>query len=179
MCKGDRLIQDHINCSVTELASLKNYIHQVRGIINEYCEYVPEQISVEVSHHYGISQIEKFGCCLLNIINRSYCKKLIVMTKGQSHPTQYHNVKEETFRVLHGSLELILDGSLMNLYKGDEALVRSGVKHSFSAQSDCIIEELSTTSINEDSFYEDPKISSIDRSKRKTITNLHFDHFDK
>ena len=99
------------------------------------------------------------------------------MTQGQEHPTQFHNVKEETFRILYGELELNLDGESLILKKGDETLVRSSVKHSFKAKTDCIIEELSTTSIPEDSFYVDSNISNLKREDRKTNVNLHFDHF--
>ena len=101
------------------------------------------------------------------------------MTSGQTHPTQYHNVKEETFRILHGEVEIILNGEIKRLSRGEEALVRSGTKHSFKAITNSIIEELSTTSINSDSFYEDEKINKLERNERKTILNLHFDYYTK
>ena len=176
---GTRLTNDLIDFRHSNIRVLKNYIHKIRGIINEYAEYVPEDIEIELSHHYGIKDIETVGCCLINIINRSYCKKLIIMTEGQLHPTQHHEIKEETFRVLHGEIELILNGEKQILRRGQEALVRKGVKHSFKAIKNCIIEELSTTSINRDSFYEDSNINKLQREDRKTILNLHFDHFSK
>lgn len=176
---GTRLTNDLINLRHSNMRVLKNYIHKIRGIINEYAEYVPENIEIEVSHHNGIEEIEKVGCCLINIINRSYCKKLIIMTEGQLHPTQHHEIKEETFRVLHGEIELVLNGTKQILRRGQEALVRKGTKHSFKAIKDCIIEELSTTSINTDSFYEDSNINNSPREDRKSILNLHFDHFSK
>ncbi|MCR8538803.1 MAG: N-acetylneuraminate synthase family protein [Prochlorococcus marinus CUG1439] len=171
--EGLRLNRDLTLNSVSENVFLKNYIHKIRGLINEYCEYIPNEVEVEISHHYGIDKIFDYGCCIINIINRSYCKKLILMTKGQNHPTQYHLVKEETFRILHGEIELILDGNSRILKKGDEALVRSSIKHSFNAISDCIIEELSTTSIKEDSYYSDKKISDLPREHRKSIHSLN------
>ena len=101
------------------------------------------------------------------------------MTSGQMHPTQYHNVKEETFRILHGEVEIILNGEIKRLTRGDEALVRSGTKHSFKAITNLIIEEISTTSINSDSFYDDEKINKMERSERKTILNLYFTNYAK
>ncbi len=174
---GTRLTLDLVKQELSRERFLRDYVHKIRGIINQYGEYVPSDIQIEVSHHYGVEKVEKFGCCLLNVVNRSYCKKLIIMTQGQEHPTQFHNVKEETFRILYGELELNLDGESLILKKGDETLVRSSVKHSFKAKTDCIIEELSTTSIPEDSFYEDSNISNLKREDRKTNLNLHFDHF--
>ena len=67
------------------------------------------------------------------------------MTNGQTHPMQYHNVKEETFRILHGEVEITLDGEISHLYIGDELLVRYEQKHYFKAITDTLIEELSTT----------------------------------
>ncbi|ABB50400.1 N-acetylneuraminate synthase [Prochlorococcus marinus str. MIT 9312] len=179
LISGARLTYDKTQIQISKSISLKEYVHKIRGIINQYGEYVPDDVEIEVSHHYGIEKLNKYGCCLINIINRSYCKKLIIMTEGQNHPTQFHDVKEETFRVLHGELELILDGQKKIIKCGEEALVRSGVKHSFRAITDCIIEELSTTSIADDSIYEDTKINDLPRGKRKTLVNLHFDHFDE
>lgn len=176
---GTRLTSDLVKEKLSQNRFLRDYVHKIRGIINQYGEYVPAKVEIEVSHHYGLDQVDKFGCCLINVVNRSYCKKLIIMTKGQEHPIQHHNVKEETFRILHGELELNLDSKSTVLAKGDESLVRSGVKHSFKANTDCIIEELSTTSIPEDSYYEDLNIKALRREDRKTIVNLHFDHFEK
>ena len=176
---GTRLTNDLIELMHPDDLPLKNYVHKVRGILNQYAEYVPQEIEIEISHHYGLNKIEEFGCCLLNVINRKYCKKLIVMTEGQCHPKQYHIEKEETFRVLYGEIELILNDKSMVLKRGKEALVKAGVKHSFKANTNCIIEELSTTSKNTDSYYEDSIISQMPREKRKTIINLHFDHYQK
>ena len=37
---------------------LKDYVHRIRGIINEFGEYVPHNLSLEISHHYGLNKIE-------------------------------------------------------------------------------------------------------------------------
>tara|TARA_B100001989_G_C24550515_1_gene474205 strand:- start:2136 stop:3665 length:1530 start_codon:yes stop_codon:yes gene_type:complete len=176
---GSRLIKDLVDLNHPNERILKNYIHKIRGIINEYAEYIPDDINIEVSHHYGIKLIEKYGCCLINIINRNYCKKLIIMTNGQTHPTQHHDVKEETFRILFGEVEINLNGEIKRLYRGEEALIKAGTKHSFKAITNVVIEELSTTSLNSDSYYEDESINKLARSERKTILNLHFDYYKK
>ena len=116
--QGTRLTKDLVDISFATGIQLKNYIHKIRGIINECGEYVPDDVEVEVSHHKGIENIESVGCCLINIINRNYCKKLIIMTKGQFHPEQHHKVKEETFRVLYGELSLKIDEKTFTLKRG-------------------------------------------------------------
>ena len=172
---GERITKEKIFEKLNPKVLLKDYVHRIRGIINEYGEFVPHNAPLEISHHYGLKDIQNYGCCLITIVNRSYCKKLIVMTKGQMHPMQHHKVKEETFRVLHGKITLQLDNKKSRqLEMGDEALVEVGVKHSFKALSDCIIEEISTKSTSDDSYYEDQKINKMNREERKSFLNLHF-----
>ena len=46
---------------------------------------------------------------MITMVNREYCKKILICLPGQLHPQQYHLKKEETFNVLHGTLKLTLD----------------------------------------------------------------------
>ena len=52
---GTRLKKGSSKFKSSDEKILKNYIHKIRGIINEFAEYIPEDINIEVSHHYGIS----------------------------------------------------------------------------------------------------------------------------
>ena len=56
----------------------------------------PDQ-KFEISHHYGLKNFYKYGITMINVINHSYCKKLIIMLPGQKHPEQFHKKKEEMF----------------------------------------------------------------------------------
>ena len=49
---------------------------------------------------------------IINCINRTYCKKLIILLPGQKHPSHFHPRKEETFQVLSGLLDVYIDGRL-------------------------------------------------------------------
>jgi N-acetylneuraminate synthase len=104
-------------------------------------------------------------------VNRSYCKKLVIQTPGQRHPSHYHQRKEETFQILHGILEVDIDGRRRTLLPGDTLLVQQGVWHQFWTDTGVIFEEISTTHFNDDSFYEDKEINRLDRSQRKTVVN--------
>ena len=143
-------------------------MYTIRGILNEGGTNLSEKYALEISHHYGLENIKQTGCCIVNIVNRSYCKKFIVMSSGQTHPAQYHEIKEETFRVIYGKIELTINDKPTILCQGDEYLVRSRDIHSFKAITDCIIEELSTISIPADSYYLDPHINKLSRDERKT-----------
>ena len=83
------------------------------------------------------------------------------MAAGQEHPEQFHKVKEETFRVLNGTLQLAIDDTVRVLNEGDTMLIPIYAKHAFKALTDVVIEELSTTSSPEDFDYTDARISSM------------------
>ena len=127
------------------------------------------EFDLEFSHHTGIKNFLKTGAALITIVNRDYCKKIIVQIPGQVHPNHYHKRKEETYFVLHGDLEVNLNGSIKKLSSGDKLVVQPMVWHSFTTKTGVIFEELSTTHYNNDSFYQDPKINNMKRMERKTI----------
>ncbi len=81
----------------------------------------------------------------------------------------YHKVKEESFQILSGSLFLTLGTDTQELSEGEVATVERGVNHGFSSIKGCIFEEVSTTHVKNDSFYEDPEIAGKDLMERKTI----------
>jgi N-acetylneuraminate synthase len=113
-----------------------------------------------------MENFDQFGLTMLTVVNREYCKKLIVMLPGQTHPEQYHHKKEETFLVLHGAMTLWLDGVEQEARPGDVITVQRGVKHKFHTESGVVFEEISSTHHNDDSFYTD---AAIQRNKhRKT-----------
>ena len=149
--------------------SLDRYVQRIRGIATEAHVEIADDELLEISHHFGVSELWSYGCCIVNVLNRSYCKKLILMAEGQEHPEQFHRIKEETLRVLHGELELGLDGTVHQLAAGQSIVVEANARHNFRALTDTVLEELSTTSSPEDSYYTDPRISSLARTARKTM----------
>ena len=127
---------------------------------------------MEISHHEGIENFEKVGCFLLNIINKEYAKKILVMLPGQRHPAHKHYKKKESFIILFGTLKLIDKSKKYNLKVGDIVHLSKQGTHSFRAGKEgCIFEEISTTSFSNDSFYKDKKISKLSRDTRKTYIN--------
>ena len=71
--------------------------------------------------------------------------------------------------MLHGSMEVETDGNPVVLNPGDTLLIEPGVWHKFSTLDGVVFEELSTTDYNDDSYYSDPRISRVERAKRKTV----------
>jgi quercetin dioxygenase-like cupin family protein len=105
------------------------------------------------------------------VVNRAYCKKLLILFPGQLHPEQYHKKKEETFHVLHGTLQVRLNGQERLMRSGDVLTVERGVRHEFLSPEGCILEEISSTHFKNDSFYTD---ESINRNPYRKTLVTHF-----
>jgi N-acetylneuraminate synthase len=153
------------------LNSLFTSIHSIKAMLNEANIALNEEFQLEISHHYGLERFLEVGASIITCINRSYCKKLIVQLPGQRHPLHYHKRKEESFQVLHGVLEIEIEGRRRTLRAGDIQLVQQGVWHQFWTDTGVIFEEVSTTHFNDDSFYEDKTINRLTREERKTVVN--------
>jgi sialic acid synthase SpsE/mannose-6-phosphate isomerase-like protein (cupin superfamily) len=146
-------------------------VHTIKGMLNEARIALNTDFSAEFSHHYGVQRFAEFGATIIDCINRDYCKKLIIQMPGQRHPAHYHKRKEETFQVLWGVLEMEIEGRRRTLHPGDIQLVQQAVWHEFWTDTGAIVEEISTTHFNDDSFYADKEINRKERSERKTIVN--------
>ena len=108
----------------------------------------------------------KHGITMITVVNREYCKKLIVVLPGQKHPEQFHEKKEETFVILYGEIELTLDDETISCGIGDIITIRPGMKHAFKSEKGAVIEEISSTHYVDDSFYTDSSI--MQNKQRKT-----------
>ena len=140
---------------------------EVKNLLGASGITVPGGVDLELSHHYGIDRFSEVGLTLITVVNRGYCKKLLVSLPGQFHPEQFHNQKEETFHVLYGNVDLTLDGKTSTFQPGDVINIEPGVRHAFVSQTGCVIEEISTTHYVNDSFYTDEEINQ--NKNRKTL----------
>lgn len=141
---------------------IENRSKQIRGIITNIMDLleegnvvVPVDSNCEISHHHGLKEFYNTGVAMINCINREYCKKILVLLPGQSHPKHYHEKKEETFFVLHGELEIECEGVKEIIHKGERKVVERNVVHSFASKDGCVFEEISTTHYKDDSYYEE------------------------
>jgi len=124
-----------------------------------------------VSHHYNPENIYKYGCVMYTDLNEElYSKKTIILLPKQQHPEHYHKIKTETFLVIEGTLELVVDGVPVVLSKNETFTIKPNVKHSFTTKTGVIFEEIAT-SITQvaDSFYSDPEIQAKSDTQRKTL----------
>lgn len=158
----------HEKRKISDINLARSVIHDAKGMLYEAGIALGESFEVELSHHYGMQHFRQFGAIIINVINREYCKKLIIVLPGQRHPSHIHKVKEETFQLLYGDLQVEMSDGVHPMKAGDIQTVLRGEKHAFSSLNGAIFEEVSTTHVKNDSYYEDPKISKLDPIERKT-----------
>ena len=139
---------------------------KVSNLIKQSKITVPGGIDLEISHHYGLDKFDQVGLTMLTVVNRGYCKKLLVSLPGQQHPEQYHNKKEETFHILHGEVHISLNGEKRVCFPGEVINVEPGVRHAFVSPTGSVIEEISSTHYKDDSYYTDKSI--MNNKTRKT-----------
>ena len=148
---------------------IRRIIHDAKGMLSEAHVVLADDDEIELSHHLGIDRFRQTGALIVNVVNRTYCKKLILVLAGQRHPNHRHVQKEETFQLIWGDLQVMLGQESLQLRRGQKVLVERGTWHSFSSVNGAIFEEVSTTHLPEDSFYEDEYISTLSLAQRKTV----------
>ena len=139
----------------------------IKNILSSHRIVYPSQSPMEISHHYGLEQFNTYGMCLLTLVNMSYCKKLLILQPGQKNPEHYHKEKTETFFVLVGEAVIKLDGIEHTLTPGNIIHVKPNQIHSISANTEVVIEELSSQHYPNDSYYVDETITN--NTNRKII----------
>ncbi len=154
---------------VTDISVMRSVVHDAKGMLYEAGIALGSDFEVELSHHYGMQHFRQFGAIIISIVNREYCKKLIIVLPGQTNPSHMHKVKEETFQLLYGDLTVTLDGENIKMKPGDIQTVLRGSEHAFTSEHGAIFEEVSTTHVRNDSYYADPKIAGLDPLERKSI----------
>lgn len=148
---------------------LLDIIDKTQRMLEDAKIKIPNYCPLEISHHYGIDQFRKYGCIIINVINRAYCKKVILLFPGQKNPAHFHKMKEETFQVLNGNMILTINGIDYYLISGELYTIEREMVHSFCSENGCIFEEISTTHNNNDSYYIAHDIATQNLAERKTI----------
>ncbi len=145
-------------------------VREAKAMLNMAKIPLSHDFTVEVSHHYGLEKFKEVGCIILDCINREYARKLVVQFPGQYHPMHYHKIKDESFHILSGTVEMDVEGKKKTLVPGDTLWMPRGVWHGFKTDTGVVFEEISTTSLEAqgDSYYIDKTISAIPREARKT-----------
>jgi mannose-6-phosphate isomerase-like protein (cupin superfamily) len=79
--------------------------------------------------------------------------KVLHINKGESLSYQYHQVKDETIRLLSGSMDMDLESdgakSKISLKPGECLHIVPGMKHRMTAVEDCDVLEVSTPELDD------------------------------
>ena len=164
--ENGQVMRNQVKTSNTREA-IHKIVCDVKALIRKSKVQVPGQCELEISHHYGVEKFRETGLTAITVINREYCKRLMVVLPGQKHPEQWHNVKDETYHVLYGEVIVDLDG-VQTTHKANRVVtIPHGVRHSFWTKGGAVIEEVSSSYSSNDSLYTDPAISA--NKNRKTF----------
>lgn len=79
-----------------------------------------------------------------------YVGKLLYIQHGHRLSLQYHNIKEETMRVMQGNLTFVLGDKTIEMKPGDSVHVLPGIIHRMEANDgDVVVVEVSTTEVDD------------------------------
>jgi len=166
---GDPVLRS--NCEIIDSQALVfDYKKQIMTVLENSRITLPSDLLLELSHHYGLESFSDFGCSMITVVNRDYCKKIIVLLPGQTHPPMFHKQKDETFFLAYGDVALTLDDRHIDFKVGNLENIPKGMVHGMSSKNGAVIEEISSSHILSDSFYLDENITK--NTKRKTFIKL-------
>ena len=70
----------------SRLKQVYHVVGEVKKMLKRSKVRVPGQCELEISHHYGIDNYFQTGSTVITVVNREYCKRVIVMLPGQTAP---------------------------------------------------------------------------------------------
>ena len=163
----DQAVQADLIAISSHRDAIQHIATEVARLVKEARVTFPEFADLEISHHYGVEKFHEYGLTMITVVNREYCKKILILLPGQAHPEQYHKKKEETFHVLWGSGKIRLNGVEQGMKPGDVFVIQPEIRHYFSSENGLVLEEISSTHHSDDSFYTDEAIHQ--NKNRKTF----------
>ncbi len=114
--------------------------------------------------HFGLNDFDQIGETEFWIVNdtmNNYCGKFLFMFDGQRCPLHYHNIKDETFFIVRGDVEMEVDGQLTDLHPGNVFKMAPGMNHTFRAVGGpALVLEVSLPSVAGDNIFADKRIGT-------------------
>jgi len=114
--------------------------------------------------HFGLHDFYRIGEIEYWIVNdrvNQYCGKFLFMFDQQRCPLHHHNMKDETFFIIKGTVSMQADDSVFLMQQGDTFKMRPGVDHTFAAvDGPALVLEVSLPSIEYDNMFADERIGN-------------------
>lgn len=115
----------------------------------------PLVLDFGLDNFYSTGLIE---CWIANEVQAGYCGKYLFLFDGQSCPMHHHRYKHETFFVIEGKVQFMLNAVKIEKQRGEILPVPLHSKHSFMAIGPVLLLELSQPCIIDDNYFENQKI---------------------
>ena len=129
------------------------------SVIREWGLTMPEVEPLVLD--FGLGRFEEIGEIEFWIANEEesgYCGKFLFVDDGQTCPYHRHIVKHETFYMLKGAVNMVIDGEERILAQGVTLVMPPGQLHSFSGIGPALVLEVSMPSRRNDNFFVDTNI---------------------
>ena len=110
---------------------------------------------------FGLGQFDRVGlveCWIANELDAGYCGKYLFVFDGQQCPAHSHRRKHETFFLIRGRLNVVLDARRLSLEPGQVLPIPTGRVHSFQGEGNSLLLEVSMTCCPSDNDFENPQI---------------------
>ncbi len=110
---------------------------------------------------FGLGDFDTIGETEFWVANESrqgYCGKYLFLFTGQRCPEHMHKEKHETFFIVKGEVRMSYDGKEWVMKPGDVLSVAQTKYHSFIAESNALILEVSKPGFVADNYFSDPRL---------------------
>ena len=114
-------------------------------------EVEPQVLDLGLDDFYKIGLIEFW---IANEEKEGYCGKFLFVFNRQTCPYHHHNFKHETFFILKGKVEMIIDGKEMVKEQGDVLAMNQKIDHSFTGIGHALLLEVSKPCQPNDNIFE-------------------------
>jgi len=75
-------------------------VNRIRNFLKESSVVVPGSADLEISHHYGLERFDEVGLTMVTVVNRDYCKKLLV--RVSSIRNSFMSIRKKLFMCFTG-----------------------------------------------------------------------------
>lgn len=112
--------------------------------------------------HFGLHDFFRIGeieYWIVNDLANKYCGKFLFLFKNQRCPRHYHKMKDETFYIVRGNVEMEAGRKRFRMPAGATFKMKPGVRHTFRAVGDpALVLEVSLPSVAHDNIFDDKRI---------------------
>ena len=105
---------------------------------------------------FGLGRFDEVGEIEFWIANENeagYCGKFLFVADGQTCPYHHHAEKHETFFVMKGQVQMVVEDDRKILKEGDILVMAPDQRHSFTGRGPALLLEVSMPSTRGDNFF--------------------------